>query len=143
LDITQNTIISGLSQLTAKDFVRISKAYPITGEEAIEITYRFDSVEVIMTFNVQDPLTLDSRVAWNASNKSDELTFDDETHALLAKTFCTHDLFVLIKRYQFLLNSSYSDESLKEFFTADRQANPTRIEFYPLMNLVTAYYESH
>jgi hypothetical protein len=142
MEIESATLVSALGQLKGTEFSRIASVTE-SDSDVVEISYKVEELDVSLMFCVEDPLLLKTKVIWEAQERSGGVELDEASVLQLSKKLCTHDLFVLIKRYQFLLNSSYRDESLKEFFTADRQANPTRIEFYPLMNLVTAYYESH
>lgn len=142
MELNIDAIVPALSQLKGVEFSRIASVTE-SDSDIVEISYKVEELDVSLMFGVEDPLILKTKVIWEAQERSGDFELDDASVLQLSKQLCTHDLFVLIKRYQFLLNSSYRDESLKEFFTADRQANPTRIEFYPLMNLVTAYYESH
>jgi hypothetical protein len=143
LDTSNDSFVLALIQLQATEFSNIASDTLADGRDVAEITYRVESAEFTIRLVVQDPLILLADAQWASAGNSGSFQLDDDSLATLTKTFCTHDLFVLIKRYQFLLNSSQRDESLNEFFIKDRRSNPTRIEFYPLMNLVTAYYESH
>ncbi len=136
-------LMLGLVQSKPKDFLTIALSSPIEQGDKVEIAYQVEGCEVVLEFTVQEPLLLSEGISWQYSGVVSTHTLDAEQHATVTKIFCTHELFVLIKRYQFLLNSSKRDESLHEFFTADRLDQQSKIDFYPLMNLLTAYFESH
>ena len=106
-------------------------------------TIKAGDIELSIPFAVSSDLTLAGDPVVVQDGETQSTAWSEEAKDLLSNHFCTSDLYVLIKRYQFLFNSSKRDDSLQEFFVADARGEKSKIKFYPLMNLVTAYYESH
>ncbi|WP_196158655.1 hypothetical protein [Reinekea sp. G2M2-21] len=136
-------LMAKLSSVNATEFVDIASTYSIGSADGIVIHYQIGDVELSITFAVSSDLTIAGDPVVVQDGEIQSTDWSAEAKDMLSNHFCTGDLYVLIKRYQFLFNSSKRDDSLHEFFMADARGEKSKIKFYPLMNLVTAYYESH
>lgn len=137
------TLINLLCELKSTEFasIELGSAWPSTDE--IAIRYEVDGSAATICFQVKEPPLVLETLVWSTQSDQQRLTISDEQQAKLSEGLGTNALYVLMRRYLFLLNQSLRDDSLQKHFMTDSHGHQSRIDFYPLMNLLTAYYESH
>jgi hypothetical protein len=137
--MTLETLLPLLTNIKATEFSRIALACELSDANRVIITYAVAKTDVSVIFKVAQSLVVEDAVLVNGHNEILNVNQLTELNEKLA----TEALYGLVRRYLFLQNASQRDESLAELFSADAKGQASSIEFYPLMNLMTAYYEGH
>jgi hypothetical protein len=138
-----SALVEKLSAMKSTEFLSISLVSELPATDSIAIIYDVEGTQVKTIFEVAEPPHVQAKLEWQRETKTGTIKLEPGQQQKLSESLGSSALYVLMRRYLFLLNASQRDDSLQQHFSADSNGQLSQIDFYPLMNLVTAYYESH
>ena len=141
--LDSQALSDAVNAIRADEFEHIALTNPIGTADGVVIRYSVAGFALMITFAVSSELSLVDEPVVEQAGTLTSVSWSEQALNELTMKLCTNPLYVLIKRYQFLQNSSKRDDSLQKYFVADARGEQTQIDYYPLMTLMTAYFESH